>query len=285
MPERFKQVIVARFPELANASFTLLTAGWDSVGVDVNDRLIFKFPREKEGIEALRREADMLRLIRPRVTLPVPDLEFFEVPQPFSKHTKLKGEHLVTALYEELSHSVKQRLAGDIARFYTELHTIDPAIIQAAGAMPIEPWPAPDLILAGIRPHLAKTLLVKAEKTLDEWTRLADDPCGITFGFFDGHGWNMAFDYENQQLTGIYDFGDSGFGELHQEFIYTSFIAPDLTSRVIDEYNQLTGYQIDLERVTILTGVLFLTELAEVEENPEHASAILNNAMTWLAGR
>src|SRR5919106_64050 len=61
-------------------------------------------------------------------------------------------------------------------------------------------------------------------------------PYGTTYGFFDGHGWNMAFDHTTNRLNGVYDFADSGFGPLHQEFIYTNLIARDLTARIVAEY-------------------------------------------------
>ncbi|GAB3957303.1 aminoglycoside phosphotransferase family protein [Spirosoma harenae] len=283
MLEQLKTVIITRFPELINASFSLLTAGWDSVAVDVDDRLIFKFPRDEEGIEALRKEANMLAIVRSKVTLPVPNLEFFDAPRPFSRHTKLKGEHLITAQYELLNDSAKHRLANDIARFYAELHAIDLASMQAVGASVSEPGLTNEQIWAGIHPILPISRQAKAQKTLEAWAQLPPDPYGITYGFFDGHGWNMAFDHEAQKLAGIYDFGDSGLDELHQEFIYTNFISTELTSRVINNYEKITGRVIDRERVSILTGVLFLGELAEMSDDPDYADAVLANALNWLS--
>lgn len=282
MLHHFKSIIVAHFPELSDASFTLLTQGWDSFAVDVDDRFIFKFPRDEQGGEDLRREAAMLAVVRPRLTLPVPDLQFFDTPQPFSKHTKLNGEHLLTAQYEELSSHAKQTLADDVALFYAQLHAMEPALLQATGAMLTNTWSTPDVIIDGIRPHLSETLFDKAQRTLDQWVRLTDDPYGITFGFFDGHGWNMAFDYDTQRLMGMYDFGDAGFGELHEEFIYTSFISVDLTSRVIGAYEQITGRTIERNRVYILTGILLLVELAEMGEDSDLSTLVLQNALNWL---
>ncbi len=283
MLELLKAVIISRFPELDHASFALLTAGWDSVAVDVDDRLIFKFPREQEDVDALRREAAILDVVRTRITMPVPDLTFFDNPRPFSRHTKLLGDHLVSAQYERLPELAKQRLAEDIAHFYAELHVIEPALLQAAGALPMDQWPDPNVILAGVQPYLTRLQLLKASQTLDAWAQLSTDSYGTTFGFFDGHGWNMAFDHERQRLNGMYDFGDAGFGELHEEFMYTSFISPELTSRVITQYEQLTGRQIDRKRVAILTGVLLLVELADMGDDSDHATSVLQNAQTWLA--
>ncbi|QMW02358.1 phosphotransferase family protein [Spirosoma foliorum] len=280
MLDQLKNTILACFPDLADATFTLLTTGWDSVAVDIDDRLVFKFPRDPEAIEALRREATMLTVIRPSVTIQVPDLEFFEKPVTFSKHTKLKGEPVTRPQYELLGKVAKESLAKDIARFYGELHAIEPDLLRTAGALPIDQWPSPDIILAGIQPLLPKNLLPKAQQTLKTWAQLPPDL--PIYGFFDGHGRNMAFDYSTQQLTGIYDFGDAGFGELHEEFIYTSFISKELTADVISHYEQLTGRTIDHNRVHTLTGVLLLTELADMVDDPEHGATCLENALTWL---
>ena len=282
MLHHFKSIIIDHLPELGEATFTLMTEGWDSMAVDVDDWFIFKFPRIEEAGEALRREAAMLAVVRPQLTLPVPNLAFYETPQPFSKHPKLKGDHLVTAQYERLSSNAKQQLAEDVAHFYAQLHAMDSALLQAAGALPLKPWPAPKVIAAGVQPHLPQALQQKAHQTLAQWVQLTDDPYGITYGFFDCHGWNMAFDHGTQRLVGMYDFGDAGFGALHQEFIYTSLVSADLTSRVVGTYERITGRKLERERISILTGVLLMIELAQMGNDADKASLVLQNALNWL---
>src|SRR3546814_17924439 len=88
-------------------------------------------------------------------------------------------------------------------------------------------------------PILPAALLPYADRTVSAWRDLPPDPYGTTYGFFDGHGWNMAFDHVSNRLNGVYDFADSGFGALHQEFIYSNWISPDLTARTIAEYEAL----------------------------------------------
>jgi hypothetical protein len=119
-----------------------------------------------------------------------------------------------------------------------------------------------------------------AERTVAAWQDLPPDPDGTVYGFFDGHGWNMAFDHHRQQLNGIYDFAGSGFGDLHQEFIYTSFIAPDLTARIITAYEALTGRALDRQRIALLTGVHRLAELAD---DPVHLPAMIRHVADWSA--
>jgi len=261
--ESLRAAIVAVFPDLASGAFTPQTRGWDSVAIDVDDRLIFKFPRHEVARAGLVREAALLSLIRPAVTLLTPNIAIHEGPPLFSRHDKLRGGYLEHSLYAELSHLARDRLAHDLALFYAELHALPAAALRAAGADPIKPWLEPDAILRRIWPVLNAPLRTYAERTIAAWRALPPDPYGFCFGYFDGHGWNMAFDPAAQRLNGVYDFGDSGFGALQQEFIYSDMIAPDLTARIIARYETLTGRLLDRERIALLFAALRLTELAE----------------------
>ena len=150
----FRAAITAAFPELSSSTFKLLTTGWDSTAVDVDDRLIFKFPRHEVAEKALRREADLLSVIRPAVTMPVPDLTLHPGPPLFSRHEKLKGEHLVTARYGRLPEPARGRLAEQMALFYAELHRLDPRVMEAAGAGPLAAWLPPEETLDNALPVL-----------------------------------------------------------------------------------------------------------------------------------
>jgi hypothetical protein len=282
--EPLRAAVLGAFPELSASRFTLLTAGWDSVAVDVDDNLIFKFPRHEAAERALASEAGLLAAIRPAVSMAVPELTIHPGPPLFSRHVKLKGEHLLAAQYELLPIEARQHLAADMALFYAELHAFDPARMEVAGARPIKPWLAPDDMLRRAWPALPPELRPYAERTIGAWQLLAPDPHGTVYGFFDGHGWNMAFDHARGRLNGIYDFADSGFGPLHQEFVQPNWISPDHTARVADKYQRLTGRVLDLERITLLTGVLRLSELAEYADDPAHRDAMLRNVAEW-AGR
>jgi Ser/Thr protein kinase RdoA (MazF antagonist) len=122
-----------------------------------------------------------------------------------------------------------------------------------------------------------------AERTLAAWHALPPDPHGTTYGFFDGHGWNMAFDHAAGRLNGIYDFGDSGFGPLHQEFVYMNWIARDLTERIVTKYELLTSRPLDRRRIELMSGILRLSELAQFSEDPERASVSVRILADWAA--
>lgn len=281
---RLRAIITDAFPDLAGARFTLLTEGWDSVAVDVDDRLIFKFPRHARAEEALRREAAFLAVVRPAVSMPLPLLALHEHPRLFSSHEKLKGEHLLAAQYDALPGAARDRLARQMALFLSEVHRLDREAMRRAGAKPVGVWAGPGDVARDLTPVLPAHLCDFAARTCDAWHALPPDPLGETYGYFDGHGWNMAFDHRTQTLNGVYDFADSGFGELQREFVYPGFIARDLTWRIIAAYETLTGRMIDRARVDTMTAYLRLVELAGVANEPTRLPAITDHLERWASG-
>jgi hypothetical protein len=278
---KFRLAILRDFPSLIAAKFKLIRAGWDSAAVDVDRTLIFKFPRKKAARKSLKREAAILAIVRPALSLAVPDLRLHEGPPLFSSHLKLKGRKLETEDYNALPEAARKRLGNDLARFYAELHGLDPEQMQAAGAGPIAPWHRPKTVRARALPRLPRKLMPLAKNVIAAYKALPPDPYGEIFGFFDGHGWNMAFDRKKQRLKGIYDFADSGFGPLHQDFIQADMISPDLTGRVVSAYEDLTERTLDRRRIDILTGYHHLSELADASEDADLQKEFIRDFKTW----
>lgn len=279
--ERFRPAILAVRPDLAGATFTLATAGWDSIAVDVDDHLIFKFPRHDVAERALIKEASLLAEIRPNVSMPVPDLRLVQGPPLFSVHEKLPGEHLLAAHYDLLPEDARRQLGDLLGQFYAQLHRLDDDRMIAAGAGEVGAWQPLLTIRELALPTLAPDLRRLAAATISAYEQLPPDPYGVTYGYFDGHGWNMAFDHANGRLNGLYDFADSGIGPLHREFIYSSFVAADLTERIITAYEREADRPLDRRRISILTGLHRLSELAELIDDPENSALLLANLEAW----
>ena len=276
-----RDAILAVRPDLAGAVFRSLPGGWHSRAVVADARFVFKFPQGADAERALQREATILAALRPHVSMRVPDLRLHAGTPLFSEHAIIPGEHLETAEYEALPAAAQQALGDDLARFYADLHALDRTRMAAAGAQPVERWLPADRIAERALPLLPEHLQAFAEETLAGWGTLPPDLHGETYGFFDGHGWNMAFDHDRGRLNGVYDFADSGFGPLHQDFIYANFISPDLTARIVGGYERLTGRALDRARIHLLTGVHRLWELAALADAPEHHAAMIDAVTAW----
>jgi aminoglycoside phosphotransferase (APT) family kinase protein len=276
---------IAAHPEFEHSHVSLLADGWDSVALDVDDRFILKFPRHDLGESSLRNEGKLLSLVTRFCDLPAPQPASFERPRFHTMHRKLAGTALDPAAYAKLDEAERHEIGGQLGRFYAQLHAIEPALWREAGAGPVQTWLDASAIRRRITPLLPSDLRAWAEPALERWAQLPPDPLGSVHGYFDGHGWNMAYDATNHQLTGVFDFADAGFGPLHQEFIYSNLISPDLTRRIMDSYEHHGGRKLDRDRITLLTDIHRLWELAEEHQHPENIETMIEAARAWLAVR
>jgi aminoglycoside phosphotransferase (APT) family kinase protein len=182
----------------------------------------------------------------------------------------IPGTIIETAGYDVLSEAQKQTMAEILAGFYAALHAIPVAEAIAAGAEPKPEWPEAEAILPVLRERLPIDVHAFAERVLAAYATLPRED--VIFGYFDGHGWNMAFDHERGVLNGVYDFADAAIGPRSREFTYASLTSPDLTERMIPAYAELTGKPVDARTVAIRMSVQNLAELAELEA-PDEAFA------------
>lgn len=279
--EGLREAIVAVNPELSASTFSALNDGWDSVAVEAGG-WIFKFPRYPAAEARLRRECGVLALTRQWTDLPVPQMVLHEQPQLFSQHRKLEGSALETADYGRLTVQQRDMLAETLAGFYAGLHAIPLAEAEAAGAVPIDPWLDADEVVARAAPALPAHLLPFLDASIAAYRRIAPDSEERVFGYFDGHGWNMAFDHARGMLNGVFDFADSGFGAPHRDLSYTDWISRDLTLRIISRYERLTGRVIDRDRVMLYSAVLRLVEFAEAVPDRADLPARLQGVEEWF---
>ncbi len=255
----YREAIGAVRPDLAGLPMVLHTRGWDSNAVEVAGT-IFKFPKHRDAPARLRREAKFLALVAPRVPLAVPWMILHERPMLFSEHWMIPGDIIETAGYDALSAAQKQAMAEALARFYAALHAIPVEEAIAAGAEPKPEWPEAAAVLPVLRERLPAALHDFAARAFAAYRDLPQEE--TIFGYFDGHGWNMAFDHARGVLNGVYDFADAALGPLSREFTYSSLTSPDLTGRLITAYEAITGKAIDRRAVDLRTTVQHLSELA-----------------------
>lgn len=285
VPDRFRDAVVSARPDLTNATFSVAGRGWHSLAVTIGGRLIAKFPEGPEAEAALRREARILAAVRPHLAMPVPDMTLVEGPPLFSLHPLLPGDVLERDAFRRLTDADRDRLAQDLARFFADLHAIDPGEARAAGAEPIGVWDTEDATLAPIWATLPAQASARAMDAITAYRNLGPDPHGEVYGFFDAHGWNMAFDHAAGRLNGIFDFADSGFGPVHREFVPVSFVDPDLTVRAMAAYAARTGRRIDAHRVHLLTSAMLASELAGAMETGVNEAAIRQSLVDWITGQ
>jgi aminoglycoside phosphotransferase (APT) family kinase protein len=271
----FRAAIAAARPDLATAPLIVHTRGWDSDAVEMGGT-IFKFPKRPEAVDRLRREARLLALIRPRLPLAVPDMRLHETPRFFSEHAAIPGEILETQHYDALSGAQQQALAETLAAFYATLHAVPIDQAVAAGVEPKPEWPPAESVLPILVDRLPARLLGFARAAFAAYAALPREP--EILGYFDGHGWNMAFDRHRGVLNGVYDFADAELGPPSRDFTYANLTSGDLGLAIVAAYVRLTGREVDPRTVAVRTAVQMLAELAEPDAELD---SFLASAVRW----
>lgn len=276
---RLRALVIGTLPQFAGGTFVPLTEGWDSVALEC-DGWIFKFARHPEAEARLRREVALLAFLKPRVTMSLPQMVLHEGPVPFSQHLKLPGASLERAQYLDLDEGRRNALATRMAQLYAELHALPLNRMQAVGAVGVDPWMSPDEIIARTENRLPRGYKSFVKRSMAAYRKLSIEGDELIYGYFDGHGWNMAFDHETGMLNGVFDFADSGFGSRHRDLSYTNWIAADLTLRIIERYEELAHIKVNRDQVMLYSSVLRLQELAADFLSDEQAVA---NVVDWVA--
>lgn len=280
---RYRALVISTLPQFAGGQFITLTDGFDSVALEC-DGWIFKFPRHPDAEARLRREVTQLQFLKPRITMMVPQIVLHDGGVPFSQHLKIPGSSLESAEYAQLDEYRRNALALRMAQLYAELHALPLNRMQQLGAVGVDPWMSPDEIIAGAGPKLPRGYKGFLGKTVARYRKLSISGSELVYGYFDGHGWNMAFDHQTGLLNGVYDFADSGFGSRHRDLSYSNWISADLTLRIIARYEELARVTVDRELVMLYSSALRLAELAEGFLPEERAVASVTNWVDELRG-
>jgi aminoglycoside 2''-phosphotransferase len=271
--EDYRQIIAARFPNLALASCNVHSQGWDSVAVVVNDALIFRFPKRRDVEPQYQIERRLLPTLSNVLPLPIPDVAFFwpgsdAYPGSFIGHHLIKGVQLAT---EHLTPEHTTSVAQQLGQFLSALHRFP---IEQAAQLGVPTFDEAGWrqryqnqyaqIQARVLPLLDE---VAQARIMRDWqTFLAGTTrfqvALIHHDLADEH---ILYDPARGAISGIIDWGDVAIGDPAIDF--TGLLAAygkDFTERVLAHYqgevdtsfrNRIRFYQGVMPLNTVLFGL------------------------------
>jgi aminoglycoside 2''-phosphotransferase len=219
--EDYRQIIAACFPDLAIERCRPVAQGWDSVAVEVNGRLIFRFPKRRDVEPQYQIERRLLPELANALPLPIPHVAFFwpggaAYPGIFIGHHLIDGAQLAT---EHLTPEHTAGLAQQLGQFLSALHRFPseqatrlgvPAGDQASWRRRFQDQFA--LIQQQILPLLASA--AQARITRDWQVFLNDDTrFPATLIHHDLAGEHILYNPARGTISGIIDWGDAAIGD------------------------------------------------------------------------
>ena len=274
--------IRTNFPGFAVHSFRKLGEGRRSIAVLVNGEWVFRFPKEEEGAEELRKEIAILPGLAESVTLAIPRFEYIGEQRsgmPFVGYRRLPGEIIGETGMPSLPEHMQLTVARQLAQFMDELNAFPVATARELGV--------PAIDLAGEIREAMESVKTIVFPMLDQETRryalsryeayfgepgfAAYTPRLIHADLSPDH---FLLDPAEGRLTGIIDFGDLQISDPDYEYLYLlEDCGPGLTREVM-----LSRGQEDVER-TMEKASLLVTfdQLAYILEGME------NGDPDWIA--
>ena len=224
--ETGEKILRESFPDLQIRTIQAIEEGWDSLVLDINGEMIAKFPRYAWSADKLQKESRLLPVVRHAVDLPVPNeralVNEADGAAIVQVYEKLPGEMLTPELEMRLP---ADRLSVQLGRFLTQLHSIEPAVLESLGLDPVDPqiWFDRWLRLGSrIEEDVLPLLDVETGAAAREFlaggidASLAEFRPVLIHG--DLGGWNILVDDETSTVTGIIDWGDAELGDPAYDF-------------------------------------------------------------------
>jgi aminoglycoside 2''-phosphotransferase len=255
----------AAFPELAPRSWRLVEgAGQNNHVLVADERLVFRFPRYEAGRAALAREVALLRTLRGRLPLAVPDPVY--VAEDVVGYTLIRG----VPLWQETLDGVDDPfpLGQQLGSFLRALHGMP---VDAAGFDPLAQWREmywriEARLFEHMRPEARAATARHFEKFFGSGLDAEVRPVLVHGDFGTG---NILYDAVAQRITGVIDFGHAGVGDPAVDFAALPWTPAAFLEGVVAAYPAVREAD---ERVAFYRGTFALQEaLFGIESGDEAA--------------
>lgn len=269
--QRIQQI----YPELRVHQSHFNNIGQNNDVLIVNDQLVFRFAKYRDGAENLETEVRWLEKIRDRVTLAIPNPQYqcFSVKEPgqaFVGYPMIQGDLLWRESLWKLDNPQIKAIAVQLEGFLTELHRL--SVDEQSGEHTDPRQEMEDLYVRfqeKLFPFMredARELVVERFETCFGNHLLFDfKPCLIHGDFGPS---NILYDSVSKKITGIIDFGGAGVGDPAYDFA-------GLLSGYGEDFLQLfsvPGMDRMLERIKFYRSTFALQEaLFGIENNDQEA--------------
>lgn len=233
------------YPELREKEFAVSDYGWANYILIVDNRLIFRFPRDEESKRQLVLEQKFLPELNCNLYGLIPNFIYSSKKDDeftYVGYELIPGKPLVTEEFTKLEENEVEKLAENLAEVLTSIHTFN---FERHFKAPVsseeikEHWRS---FLTEIEEYVFP-LLTQNEKVwtnnlfnrfLSEEENFAFTPSLIHGDLGTDH---IIYNFEEKRFSGIIDFGDIQIGDPAYDFvgIYISYGA-EFTDRVFRHY-------------------------------------------------
>ena len=234
-----KEIIESKFKLTVN-DILVLGQGLDSIAYLVNHEYIFKQSKHNDARNNLKKEIQVLKYLKGKITLQIPDIEYYS--EEYGGYKKVKGEKLTPDMYQKMNDNEKDNLAQDIALFLQEIHSMPLPDIDELELNVIDDYKSDYYTL---KETIYNNIPDSSKKYIDNlYKRILNDERITQYVKTLCHN-DLSCNHiliQNNKVVGIIDFGDVAITDSDKDFVYlledsNEEIGREFGLRVLKHYN------------------------------------------------
>lgn len=228
------------FPQLKFSQSKLNTYGFDHAVLILDNKYIFRFPKDKYYKKKIKIEIKLLDNLKNKTNVAIPNYEFVPKDKSFGGYKLIPGRILTKTAFNKLNKQAKKRLAKNLGNFLTVLHTFPVTTAKRIGL--VSEWTIKDRIKDfNKRKKAVYSALTPKEKNLvrhfiKKWATLSV-PKKFSVIHFDLTGDHILI--HKNRLNGIIDFGDSALGDPANDFAWLWIYGDKFVYDVYNNYDNM----------------------------------------------
>ncbi len=264
--QAFKETFEAEFPNLAVESVRTLDTGWHHDAIEVNSSIIFRAPHHTYGRaitpEKVEHEVELLRFLRGRVPVEIPNPEYLPQDNSYYGYPKLKGV-LVHDLLGDFSADDWRRYREDWVAIASALHTN--VNVEEARKLGVPDYKAPNRSrVEGIFdiPDVDTDVTDFARDVIQQLESYDPTPDAYVFIHDDMQARNLLADPETKRVTGLIDWTEASVGPRSREFAVHEWMHGTALIEIAQVYEEKTGVPVDQDQARMWYGFAELAAYA-----------------------
>lgn len=128
--EFFLQKIKKDFPKIQWQKHRILTHGWDHVVIVLDEKIIFRFPKDKEYQDEFQNEIQLLHYLKKKVSVGIPEYKYICKDKSIAGYNMVGGQELTVSRFRKLSAAEKDTVGKQLAKFLSTLHATPKSVMS-----------------------------------------------------------------------------------------------------------------------------------------------------------
>ncbi len=213
--------IKKEFPELKWKHAQHNVQGWDHYVIILDNKYVFRFPRTKHYLERLENEISLLKYLRNRIKISIPQYTHIAKDKSFAGYLLIPGEQLKKKVFKLVSNNTRNILAKQVADFLSVLHKTPIKIANQYTTKKVDTQKLYKELVSNIKKYItsrfSKRDQLLTEEFLKEFKNYLKFPNKV-FTHNDLYSSHILFNKNKKTISGIIDFADRRIDDPARDF-------------------------------------------------------------------